>query len=66
MPKWFVWHTATQPVPAPSAFSIATSLAHGPTTRPRPLSPSTVAVLADSRTIRGRGRGLIFPIESRS
>src|SRR5256714_1589641 len=51
MPKWFVLRTLTQPLPAVSAFSIAIAFALGPTTRPSPLPPSTVAVLGDSRTI---------------
>ena len=41
--------TLTQPVPADSALSSATRFAQGPITSPRPLSPSTVAVLALSR-----------------
>src|SRR6267378_4083223 len=51
MPKWFVLRTLTQPLPAVRAFSIAIAFALGPTTRPSPLPPSTVAVLGDSRTM---------------
>ena len=51
MPKWFVLQTLTHPEPTASAFSIAIALALGPTTRPSPLSPSTVAVPGNSRTI---------------
>src|SRR5438874_2646349 len=44
---------------------MATSLAHGPTTSPSPLSPSTVAVLGVSRPMRGRGRALILCLMAR-
>mgnify|MGYP003694243063 CR=1 FL=1 len=61
MPKWFVLQTLTQPEPCFSALSMAISFAFGPTTRPKPLSPSTVATLAFSRTILMLGLGLIRP-----
>jgi hypothetical protein len=61
-----VWHTLTQPEPALAALSCAIAFARGPTTSPRPLSPSTVAVLALSRTMRRFGRGLMRPSSSMS
>src|SRR5439155_8569731 len=66
MPKWFVLRTLTQPLPLASAFSIAIAFAFGPTTRPRPLPPSTVAVLGDSRTIVTFALGSMRPICSSS
>src|SRR5712692_5027278 len=45
---------------------MAISFALGPTTRPRPLSPSTVATLIFSRTILMLGLGLILPSVSMS
>lgn len=64
MPKWLLPRTATQPVPTVSAFSMANRFAHGPTINPRPLSPSTVAVPAVSRTMVISGAGLIRPLSS--
>src|SRR6267143_4473897 len=66
MPKWFVFRTLTQPLPAIRAFSIAIAFACGPTTRPRPLPPSTVAVLGDSRTIVTFAFGSMRPSVSMS
>ena len=57
----FELHTLTQPDPTESAFSIAISLALGPTTSPSPLSASNVAVLGDCRTTLRLGRGLVVP-----
>ena len=64
MPKWLVLHTLTQPEPCCSALSMAISFAFGPTTKPKPLSPSTVATLAFSRMILIFGLGLIRPNSS--
>src|SRR6267378_4238555 len=66
MPKWFVFRTLTQPLPAVRAFSIAIAFAFGPTTRPRPLPPSTVAVLGDSRTMVTFAFGSMRPSVSMS
>jgi len=66
MPKWLLWQTLTQPEPTAAALSMASALALGPTTSPRPLSPSSVAVPGSSRSTRTLGRGLIRPRLSRS
>src|SRR5258708_8184444 len=51
----------TQPEPAFSAIPIAISFDCGPTTRPRPLSPSMAAVLGVERRILILGVGLMRP-----
>ena len=58
--------TLTHPEPTASAFSMAIRFAQGPTTSPSPLSPSTVAVPGNWRTIRTSGRGLMRPRMSTS
>ena len=53
--------TTTQPTPQALAFSIARSIAFGPTQSPRPLSQSTVAMAAVSRSIFISQFGLTEP-----
>ena len=51
--------TTTVPVPCLSAFSIAFSIAFGNTCKPRPLSPSMLAVTSVSLVIDIFGLGFI-------
>ena len=66
MPKWVLRRTDTTPMPNSRAIAIASCIARVPTTKPKPLRPSSVAATGVTRLGSSAGHGLIRPRRTRS
>ena len=61
-PEWPLLRIVTMPTPTLLAFWMASFIMAGPKITASPLSPSTVAVPGDSRTMRQLGVGFRAPV----